>query len=348
MYVIAAKNVSEALYIGLEHLLAYGKWQKTRTGNVLEYPEPVITEYRSPKERVLFYPERDANPFFHLFEAIWMLAGRKDVEYIGLFNKQIAKYSDDGAHLDGAYGHRWKKYFGFDQLYMIKNHLQTNPESRRAVLAMWDATDLNRSLGDSPSKDIPCNTNIYFKIRDGILDMTVCCRSNDIIWGTYGANAVHFSILQEYMASQIGCLVGKYYHLSDSFHAYNGPLKKVSKILETGAGTSFLWYDSYIGLDEGKSYKPEPMFSDPEKADEDIHSFLFYTHTYFLSDGDFKVEIPTYTNTFFKETAKRMFHAWYKGYIKKDYSAGIEEAKQIQTLDWRKASVEWLERRMKK
>ena len=43
-----------------------------------------------------------------------------------------------------------------------------------------------------------------------------------------------------------------------------------------------------------------------------------------------------------------MFHAWYKGYIKKDYNAGIEEAKQIQTLDWRKASVEWLERRMKK
>ena len=344
MHLITARNVSEALHIGLRHLRAYGKWQKTRTGDVLEYSDPVITEYSAPTERVLFYPERDANPFFHLFESIWMLAGRKDLEYLSLFNKRMKLYSDNGVNFNGAYGYRWKTYFKYDQLYMIINHLKTNPESRRAVLTMWDAEDLCRSLGDKASKDVPCNTHIYFKIRDNMLDMTVCCRSNDIIWGTYGANAVHFSILQEYMASHIGCLVGKYRHLSDSFHAYKKPFEKTLKILDNDH--DFLWYDSYIGLKDNLSYKPEPMFSHPEKTDEDIHSFLFYTNNYFLSDGDFKIDVPVYTNTFFKETAERMFHAWYKGYIKKDYSTGIEDAEQIQALDWRKASVEWLKRRM--
>ena len=342
---ITARNVSEALHMGMSLLRSRGKWHETRTGKVLEYPGPMVTEYRFPREKVLFYPERDANPFFHLFEAIWMLAGRKDVEYLSSFNKRMVEYSDDLTYLNGAYGHRWKKHFGYDQLYMIINHLKTNPESRRAVLTMWDADDLCRSLGDNASKDVPCNTHVYFKIRDNFLDMTVCCRSNDIIWGTYGANAVHFSILQEYIACHVGSFVGKYYHLSDSFHAYEKPFEKTLKILENSH--DFLWYDSYIGLKDKLSYKPEPMFFVPEKTDEDINSFLFYTHTYFLSDGDCKIESPTYTNTFFKETAERMFHAWYKGYIKKDYSAGTEEAKQIETLDWRKASVEWLERRTK-
>ena len=46
------------------------------------------------------------------------------------------------------------------------------------------------------------------KIKNGRLQMTVHCRSNDIIWGTYGANAVHFSILQEYVAARIGVDLG--------------------------------------------------------------------------------------------------------------------------------------------
>ena len=73
---------------------------------------------------------------------------------------------------------------------------------------------------DSSSIDIPCNTNIYFKIREGELQMTVCNRSNDMIWGAYGANAVHMAVLQEYVAAQLDVPMGKYYQISDSFHVY--------------------------------------------------------------------------------------------------------------------------------
>ena len=67
---------------------------------------------------------------------------------------------------------------------------------------MWDAKqDLSHR---NESKDLPCNTHVYFSIREGFLDMTVCNRSNDLIWGCCGANAVHMSFLQEYVATMWG------------------------------------------------------------------------------------------------------------------------------------------------
>ena len=136
-----------------------------------------------------------------------MLAGRGDLASVEQFNKGMAKYSDDGKGLNGAYGWRWRGMFGFDQLTEVVNELSINPTSRRCVLAMYDPV---WDMQDNPeSLDIPCNTHIYFDCRHNKLNMTVCCRSNDALWGAYGANAVHMSMLMEYIAAAVGlpCLV---------------------------------------------------------------------------------------------------------------------------------------------
>lgn len=80
----------------------------SRNGPVLMIDEPVIATYTHPRERVLFNSARDANPFFHLYEALWMLAGRNDVAPLAYYAKNIANYSDDGKTLNGAYGYRWR------------------------------------------------------------------------------------------------------------------------------------------------------------------------------------------------------------------------------------------------
>ena len=56
------RNVSEALYQGVNGLYRHGREVKTRNGMALEFKSPVVTEYSHPSEKVLFYPERDANP----------------------------------------------------------------------------------------------------------------------------------------------------------------------------------------------------------------------------------------------------------------------------------------------
>ena len=335
MLSIDVRNVSEALYLGLMYLEQSGVWRSSRSGNVIEFPAPVLTTYKKPEERVLFYPARDANPFFHLFESLWMLGGREDLSYVQQFNKRMEDFSDDGKTLNGAYGHRWREYWEKDQLDLLVAHLKDHPDSRRAVLQMWSVDDLEKIVNDPHCKDVPCNTQIYFKIRNNHLDMTVNCRSNDIIWGTYGANAVHFSILQEYMAARLGVPLGLYYHLSDSFHAYKDVYEKTLDVLYQKNTGDTLWYDSYLGWNQGLHYSPEPMFLNAERADQDIQNFLvapFYSHKW--------------ANRFFPETALPMLEAWI-AHKNKDYTLAEQRCRGITALDWRKAATEWLMRRKK-
>lgn len=217
MLTIAASHVDYALLTGLNLLYTQGRKRASRNGDVLVHDMPVTTYYSDPLQRVSLWDARDANPFFHLHEALWMLGGRNDVASLSEFVQRMAIFSDDGYVLRGAYGHRWRNHWGFDQLLPIMERLAADPTDRRCVLGMWDPIhDLN-----IPTKDTPCNLTVHFqRNHEGKLDMTVFCRSNDIVWGAYGANAVHFSMLQEYMAAGIDCPVGGYWQVSNNYHAY--------------------------------------------------------------------------------------------------------------------------------
>jgi thymidylate synthase len=172
----------------------------------------------------MFWSERDANPFFHFFESLWMLNGNNNLDFVDYF-APMRDYSDDKKTLNGAYGFRWKYYFGFDQIQFVINELEKNLYSRRAVISMWDPEDVEKR---SSSKDLCCNTQLYFDVQDGFkkgltyktLNMTVLNRSNDAIFGLAGANAVHFSYLQEYVAKKLDLGVGSYFQISNNCHVY--------------------------------------------------------------------------------------------------------------------------------
>lgn len=213
---IIVDNVNQALSAATLLLQVKGKPVSPRGKTTLECPFPVATTYKRPQRRVLFHPKRDANPFFHFFEALWILAGRRDVRFLAFFNKQMPLYSDDGVTFHGAYGYRLRNHPSGDQIGALVHHLRKHPDSRRAVLQIWDAgLDL-----DTDTVDAPCNDLVMFKLRDETLRMTVCNRSNDMVWGAYGANVVQFSVLQEYIAAKLNAKLGEYTQFSDSFHVY--------------------------------------------------------------------------------------------------------------------------------
>ena len=330
MHVITARNVHQALPLGLAALAELGVRRESRNGDVLVMPGPVTTLYDRPYERVMLWPERDCNPFFHFYEGLWMLAGRNDVAGVAHFVKRMATFSDDGRTLHGAYGHRWRLHFGFDQLGQIIEALKANPDDRRNVLQMWDATvDLGRE-----GRDVPCNTQVYFS-RDGLgrLDMTVCCRSNDVIWGAYGANAVHFSMLQEYMASAIGCPVGRYWQVSNNFHAYLDTYEPLVGLVDR-AGEANPYGDDPGGESGLCDY---PMMSTP------VHQWQQELGM-FLSEG----VVIGMRDPFFRKVATPILAAWdhYKMNIGIDRYEGAEEIlRQCHASDWRRACQEWIERR---
>ena len=327
MYTITSRNVSEAFYLGLQAIDKVGNSTQTRGGVVAEFPTPVCTTYKNPKERVLFYPVRDANPYFHLMESLWMIAGRNDVEWISQFNGRINTYSDDGITFHGAYGHRWRKWFGKDQLEQCVTRLTTFENDRRTVLSMWDPH--NDLTTGNDGKDYPCNTHIYFQARDSILDMTVCNRSNDMIWGAYGANAVHMSVLQEYMAARCGMKVGAYCQVSNNLHAYTEVLEKMLPILGKPE------YDPYACInDESTHYIPPDIVTSPEHFDTDL-------------DEWFENPQNVYNNSWLNNVATPMFYSW-KNHKAGEKQSALLAAELIEDKAWSKACTEWLERRYNK
>mgnify|MGYP003630144805 CR=1 FL=1 len=334
MKVLNVRNAHDALLRGLDFLYTNGVKAESRNGVVFQAPTPVTTVYSKPKERVLFWKERNANPFFHFMEALWMIKGGYDLEFVYQYNKRMKEFSDDGQTLHGAYGWRWRSWFFRDQIPIIIKRLKENPEDRRSVLQMWDPVeDLDRD-----GADVPCNTCVYFKIDlEGKLQMTVCNRSNDIIWGAYGANVVHMSMLQEYMATAIGVSVGKYYQISDNYHAYNVVFEPLlNKFIEQDA-MDFFTQKRFLALNPytAEMVKPYPIVNtDIQIWDLDLLGFFDrkpFDHT-------------IYEDPFFTHVAAPIQNSWWL------YKSGqIEEAmieiQECKADDWRKACWEWLGRK---
>ena len=320
---IEVRNVNVALSEGLRHLYWAGVAEPSRNGPVLVAPGPVVTEYQRPLERVLFSPKRDANPFFHLMESLWMLAGRNDLAWPRHFNSRFGEYSDDGVTVPAAYGHRWRSYFGFDQLHAVIDELKRSPEGRRAVLAIHSADDLSRLAGGT--KDMPCNGLVYFDRRFDALNMTVCCRSNDILWGAYGANAVHFSILQEFMASAVGVRVGVYRQFSNNYHLYTDVVPRTTMLALADECELTDHYRDWV--------RPYPLVStDFHTWEHDLDNFMAEP----LSEVD-------YEDPFFTDVAAPMYYVWNER--KEKIGTGMTAIKSIRATDWRRACLEWVARR---
>ncbi len=342
MYVIRERNVNQAFLAGLA-LLRNGKRRESRNGPVLKMDCPVTTLYEKPRERVLFHEKRDANPFFHLFESLWMLAGRNDLAPLVWYVKRMESFSDDGEVLRGAYGHRWRHHWEFDQLNQIIVNLRDNPDDRRCVLSMFDpAVDLKPAMdmkrgGPVTWKDVPCNLVAKFAINfQGALNMTVFCRSNDIVWGCYGANAVHFSVLQEYMAAGIGCEVGWYWQISDDWHGY---LKTVAPLMDVSLG-EVLGSDPY----ERGEVEPYPMVQDFEGWYDDLSDFMH------LVANPWILEEPrawAFRNPFFTEVAVPM-HRAYAAHKRRDYATALGHVDEVRAEDWRLDARRWMSLRTKR
>jgi hypothetical protein len=335
--VLPVRNAHEALPKGVALLLHKGIMRNSRNGPVLVAPEPVATVYEKPTERVVHWPERDANPFFHLYESLWMLAGRRDVAPLTRYVKRMAEFSDDGENFNAAYGYRWRGQL--DQVRTISLMLKKNPDDRRCVLQIWNQY-CDFYGGDwhmYDGKDAACNVAATFQVDpDGYLNMIVFCRSNDMIWGAYGANAVHFSMLQEYVARRAGYRVGSYTQISVNYHAYV-ERQDWGRCLTLGAGTTAerFPHPSYPIAAEGAN------FDDWDKACK-----MFVT-----PDGRLPSGLGSWWDPFFLDVASPVVraHDVYQDSGKSQVGVldAIDVVQSCQDMEWRVACTDWLKRRLR-
>lgn len=198
---------------------------------------------------------------------------------------------------------------------------------------MWDCVDDLHV----DSKDVPCNTQAYFSINAGQLDMMVTNRSNDSVWGALGANAVHFSILQEYMAARIGVPAGKYWQVTNNLHLY---LAHHEALMDSMANLAFpsQRYHQMCPYQQ-KIVKETPLIpsGDVERFERDMR---------FVIDNGSGVGI---TDPFVRKVVRPMLASI------QAFKSHEGEAKYVEALrpvhdmeemcDWRVAAEDWLNRR---
>lgn len=335
MLVIKSRNVNGAWATAVQHLGHVGAGEKSRVGNVLVYPEPVATVYARPWERVLFCERRDANPFFHLFESMWMVAGESDARwldrYVGDFSERFAEHN---GHVHGAYGRRWRYHFMIDQISVIARLLRSEPTTRRAVLTMWDPS---ADLGVE-ARDMPCNTHAYFRYQpaDHTLDMTVCCRSNDIVWGCYGANAVHLSVLHEFVASAADMHQGTYTQVSNNFHAYEDILDKMFP----GDRPGHRWE-----VRDCDRYRTESVHASPLFRREWSPNLVRGAITLWMQDPSFCTcgDFPELFDQLLVPMSRT--HDLCK---RRDYHGALLSLQDVVPSDWRGACRMWINRRLER
>lgn len=321
---IVTRNVNSLFSDMLWRFKTSGVEADSRNGKVIRIDEPVLTTIKNPKERVLFFGERDSNPIFHVLESIYLLAGRRDVAFLSQFNSSIGNYSDDGEVFNAAYGFRTRNHFGFDQLKSVISILSKDKESRQCVVQLWDPEDL-----DKHTLDKCCNMQLVFSIKKEKLDILIMNRSNDAIWGYAGANPVHFSILQEFVAGALGREVGSYHTVSNNLHIYRELYPKFNHFLEYPPDPST--YDMY----RKEGVKPMSLGVTPGNWEE----WLGWAEVFCLDPFTYNPKMPD----FLTEVCHPM--AMVSKIRKSKSGDGMGWARSIVAQDWQIATMDWVERR---
>lgn len=145
-------------------------------------------------------------------EALQLIAGESRPRLMVAANERFKDFMDDGK-FHGAYGPRVRS-----QMVPTILRLVDDPDTRQAVVTIWDRLTDCRRAGDQP-KDMPCTVMLQFLIRDRKLTLHTTMRSNDVWWGL-AYDAFQFTQLQIAVANALNMDAGPYYHHAVSLHAY--------------------------------------------------------------------------------------------------------------------------------
>lgn len=302
MYVFKGENPTKMYYNALSFLMSDGDECQPR-GKLIKELRPAVFEFKNPYNRVTFLGGRRINSFFQLAESLWILSGRSDVEWLTQFNANMKQFSDDGVNFNAPYGERirsWGKNAAHniiinpvDQLLDVYCKFMHDKDTRQAMIVISNPSFDNSTytIGES-GKDIACNLVLTFKIRDDKLHLTVFNRSNDLHWGTFGANLCQFSTIQEVLCSWLrnsdndkfsNLELGTYNQITDSLHIYLDTYgsKCTSDVKE--------YYKSHSleELDADFTCKNEPRMSlSAQEFDVFLQTYWDYLDSY-MSDDEF-------------------------------------------------------------
>lgn len=214
---------------------------------------------KNPRAR-LSRSEGKGKVFSAIGELLWYLSGDTKLEFIDYYvPARFQQESDDGVHVRSGYGERLLSFQGINQLQNVIDLLRSRPTSRRAVVQLFDATDLEGQFAS-----IPCTCTLQFLARDGLVNLFVVMRSNDAYIGL-PHDVFAFTMLQEIVARSVGMDVGEYKHCAGSLHLYDGDTDAASTYLNEG-------WQSTISMPSMPESDPWDEFRELQRIEVDLRA----------------------------------------------------------------------------
>jgi len=188
----------------------------------------VVVQLNQPRAR-LSRTEVKGQPFSSMGELLWYLSQSDRLEFIEYYIDSYDREAEEDGRIHGAYGPRLFDMHGQDQVHNVVEQLRKHPGTRRAVIQLFDATDLEAPR----KKDIPCTCTLQFVLRDGALEMIASLRSSDAFKGL-SHDVFAFTMLQELVAAELDVALGPYRHFAGSLHIYENCIDRAKRYLGEG------------------------------------------------------------------------------------------------------------------
>lgn len=221
---ISADTGSE-VYVELLHHLAtrngYGVRRVAPRAQATHEELNVTLRITDPGEVHVLRTLRKPNLRIAATEAMHLVGGISSLQQLDRASGGRFSQFANGGRLLGAYGPR-----AYRQLLAVEKLLQCDPDSRQAVVSLWDGHE-----HDELSRDVPCTTTLQFFVRDHSLHLRVTMRSNDA-WLGIPYDFFMFSALQRTMACALNLEPGEYAHSVGSMHLYERDLDAAYRVFD--------------------------------------------------------------------------------------------------------------------
>jgi thymidylate synthase len=163
-------------------------------------------------------------------EQIWFLSGsRKPAIFLRDYTHVWDDFTNPGDVVTVAYGYRWRKHFGRDQIIQLVDLLKKEPSSRHGVVVTWDPSQDGLSI--KKKKNVPCPYTFTVNIVGGRLHLHNILRSNDVILGL-PSDVPGFALLQCMLAQKLGVRPGIYTHSISNAHIYDTHYEGAKEMLK--------------------------------------------------------------------------------------------------------------------
>ncbi len=221
--------------------LRYGVKSKNRTGI-----DTIVTQHQyflleNVQMNFPILKGKKINHRLGLIETFWFMNGFTDVKWL---EDRGVNYWKEWANKEGtigkSYGYQFRNFNGIDNFKVLLNQIKTNPESRRLILNLWNASEIDQMTLPPCVMNyrFACTPVSYGRTDKYFIDLHVLGRSEDSFLGLpYDfVNAAYFLNIVAYFSEKtcypkVSYVPRNVHYVCEDFHLYENHIEQALQYL---------------------------------------------------------------------------------------------------------------------